>query len=196
MATYTSAEIESINNYPVVAYFNNIFLGVFETGDHTITVTPSYQKVTSSMSGTGAIRQLFTGIEETSATFTLLSIHKNVLKAIYEDIFFQSTNATSASFPTAGRLEGRSLPRGQDTNSLVIYPIWTDTSTGTEYSDTTANPLAFTIPKATTGGVWEWVLNSTTHNPYEVKFEGMADPANNMRTFVFGSGISTSGTIS
>jgi hypothetical protein len=201
MASYTTTQTGSINNYPCVAYFAGVFLGVFSEEDCMFTFNMGYNKTGSSLTGVGAVNRNTTGVEECSFTATVRDYNKSRLVTAFEDIIQGITGGTSPNIgsPFTGAVEGVSDPKSLNNQALVIYPIFTDEegifgAAGTKYEDTTANPLAILIPKASIASNLEIALNPQNTSTYELKFEGVADVENRNRFFIQDDGIDTDGT--
>lgn len=201
MASYSNTNVGAINNYPCVAYFAGVFLGVFSEEDSTFTFSVGYNKSGSSLTGVGAVNRNTTGVEECSFTAMVRDYHKNRIKTAFEDIItaVSGGTATNNGSPLTGAIQGVSEPKSLKNRALVIYPVFTDEegifgAAGTKYEDTTANPLTILIPKASIASNLELALNPQTTTTYELKFEGIADVANGNRFFVQDDGIDTDGT--
>lgn len=197
--SYTNTLKGSIQNYQVMAYYNNIFLGIFTTGDHTFTYTENIEFSKSSLTGSSNFKAHYTG-SETQMSFTVNSYNKDTIKNCLTSIQAVSGGtATNASSPFTGAIESVINPQSITESPLVIYPIFTDEtgifgSAGTQYIDDTSNPLAILLPNAVCVEGFELAFNSESSTEYELIFQGMPNESNVLETFVQSTGIATDGT--
>lgn len=178
--SYTASEIKSIKNMRCIAYYNNVFLGVFEKDAQKFIFKDALEKITADLHGESAIGYRQDGNDECSFECKILSYNKHIIKNVNPDTIKAGTTATALGTPYTGALKFGGEPQIMVEYPLVIYPVFIDETgihgaAGTRYSDTIDNPLAILIPKAIVEGGLEKAFGASTTEGNTIKFHGVWD---------------------
>lgn len=191
---YTEADLLSLNNHSVVAFYNGVLVGVLQQGDHTISMELDTDDITASLHGSSSIAQIKKGVE-VSITLAVEGTNKhrmaNVFSGTYQTI--SGGTATADTTPDVGSMEILGNPLVMARNALVIYPIYID-SAGTAFIDNTNNKNTFLFPKATAVNGFELTLSTEDIIKFDLEFRANVDVTNDGRMAIHDDGIADDGT--
>jgi hypothetical protein len=192
---YTQAQIDAISNFSIVAYYNNINLGVLQPGALSVKIVKKVDPFGSSASGdNGAIGMINDG-SHAVATLSFRNINKHVLKALSGYDLTAGSTATNISTPWVGAVTGVSNPSIETGSPLVLRPIATNRNTNTALLDDVSNILTLLFPKAVLSSDIEIPFSTSEVTDYDLEFTCLNDATQNPSTFMYwDDGITSSGT--
>ena len=172
---YTVADVLSLNNYSVVAFYNGVLVGVLQQGEHKISFTPDTEMITSSLLGSTPINIIQKGAE-VKVTLALQGENKHRMKNIYSRQYTASAGgvATADTTPDVGGIALKGNPMVLPSAALVLYPVTTN-SAGTATIDDVNNKNAWTFGKAVATNGFEFSYTTEDIIKFELEFTILGD---------------------
>ena len=183
---YTQAQLDAISNFSVVAYYNNINLGVLQPGAFTCTIVKSAESYGSSATGENGKIGIINDGSHATVTHSLKGINKHVLRSMSSyDMAVGALTPTAVGTPWIGAVSGVSNPSIEGGLPLVIRPIAINRTGAISYLDDVSNALTLLFPKAVLTSDIEIPFSTSEVTDYDAEFTCLVDATQNPATFLF-----------
>jgi len=194
MANYTQSQIDAISNFSVIAYYNNINLGVLPAGTVTVKTVKSMTGFGSSLTGDNGYIGVINDGSYGVVTMELQNLSKHTLKALSGYDTQQGSTATNVSTPWVGANLGKSMPSIETGLPLVLRAITRNRNASTDLDDNASNPLSWLFPKAVLTSDLEIALASNEITKISLEFMCLNDPTQTIPSWYFwDDGITSAG---